>query len=116
MAKVNDLKKILKIGLMTVLFIFMASYALFNAKDLIVGVKIRDVVIEHGEGEEKNIIKISGNAKNAIKLTLQGHEIYIDQEGNWGETLALLSGYNVVSIQAEDKFGEKDEKNYQIMN
>ena len=108
-------KKILKITSLSVLFIFIIIYAIFNAKNLILGVKIRNVIITPGIGNEINIVKISGNAKNAKNLTLQGREISIDQNGNFNETLALLLGYNIITITAEDKFGYKDEKNYQLM-
>jgi uncharacterized protein YfaP (DUF2135 family) len=63
----------------------------------------------------EDIIKITGNAKNAIKLTINGREIYIDQQGNFSEDFAPLKGYNILSIQARDKFGKVDEKNYKLM-
>lgn len=111
----SDFKKILKLASLSVLFIFIIAYTLFNARSLIWGVKIKNVNIVPGVGSEINIVKISGNAKNAKNLTINGREISIDQEGNWNETLALLLGYNIINIKAEDKFGYKDEKNYQLM-
>lgn len=110
-----DTKKISKIVLLSILFIFIILYAFFNAKNLIFGVKIKNVNIENGTGSEINIVKIMGNAKNAKTLTLNGREISIDQKGNFNETLALLSGYNIISIEAKDKFGYEDEKNYQLI-
>jgi len=64
----------------------------------------------------ENIIKITGNAKNAINLTLNGREISVDQAGNFNETIALLPGYNIISIIAKDKFGYVDEKNYKLIH
>ena|SRR3989344_8095758 len=107
----TDAKKILKIVTLVSLFAFIAVYAFFNTKDLLFGVKIRNVNIVG----ETNIRKISGNAKNAKILTLNGREISIDQSGNFEETLALLSGYNIITLSAEDKFGLRDEKNYQLI-
>ncbi len=60
-------------------------------------------------------MKVTGNAKNATSLTLNGREISIDREGNFGETIALLSGYNIINIKARDKFGYIDEKNYKLI-
>ena len=62
-----------------------------------------------------NILKMTGNAKNAIDLSLNGRAISIDQAGNFNETIALLLGYNIVDIRATDKFGHIDEKNYQLI-
>jgi hypothetical protein len=82
---------------------------------LIFGVKIKNVNIVDGTRFTESILEITGNAKNATKLSLNGREISIDQKGNFNETVALLLGYNVITIKAEDKFGYMDEKNYKVI-
>lgn len=110
----QDAKKILKIALLSLLFLFIAVYAFFNTRDLVFGVKIRNVELTRGEAEKHNVVAITGNAKNAKLLTINGREISIDQKGDFSETIALLLGYNIVTIRAEDKFGTQDEKHYQL--
>ncbi|MCC7160278.1 hypothetical protein IT399_00915 [Candidatus Nomurabacteria bacterium] len=112
----NDIKKIVKVSSLSIFFIFIIIYAFFISKDLIFGVKIRNVNIQDGTTISENVIKITGNAKNAVNLTLNGREISIDQAGNFNETISLLLGYNIVTIKAEDKFGYTDEKNYKLMH
>jgi Glucodextranase, domain B len=111
----RDTKKIIKIVLMSALFVFIVLYGLFNARNLIFGVKIKEVNMVYGTEGEKNVVKITGNAKNAKILSLNGREISIDQAGNFNETIALLPGYNIISLKAEDKFGLKDEEDYQLI-
>lgn len=111
----TDLKKILRNGGLIALFVFIIFYAFFRSKDLIFGVKIRDVNIVDGIKYTESVQKITGNAKNAIKLTINGREISIDQEGNFSEDIALLLGYNILEIRAEDKFGHIDEKIYKLI-
>jgi hypothetical protein len=108
-------KKIIKITGFSVFFILIIIYVIFGSKDLIFGVKIRNVNLVDGATVTENIIKISGNAKNAINLTLDGRKISVDEQGIFNETIALLSGYNIINIKAEDKFGYIDEKNYKLM-
>jgi len=115
----TDAKKILKISSLSVLLIFIIIYAFFISKDLLFGVKIKNVNI-NGSGEEQtvfteSIIKITGNARNAKELSLNDRPISIDQKGNFEETLALLSGYNIVKIEAKDEFGSVDEKTYKLI-
>lgn len=110
-----NIKKIIKIGGMAVFLLLLVAYALFVSHDLLFGVKIKNVNIKDGATVTDSIIKVTGVAKNAIKLTLDGREISIDQQGNFSETIALTPGYNVVSLWAKDKFGYVDEKNYQII-
>lgn len=112
----SDIKKTVKISGLSLFFVFIIFYSFFISKDLILGVKIRNVNMKDGATIPEKVIKITGNAKNAIKLTLNGREISIDQDGNFDETISLLLGYNIVTIKARDKFGSVDEKNYKLMH
>ena len=111
----QDVKKIIKISSVSVLFLFIIIYAFFRSKDLIFGGKIKNVNIVNGSKITTDTINITGTAKNAIDLTLNGREISVDQQGNFNETIAPLPGYNVIDIKAQDKFGHVDEKNYKLI-
>ena len=111
----TNVKKISQIIIFSIFFVLIIVYAFFRSHDLIFGVKIKDVNIIDGAKVTESITKISGNAKNAVNLTLDGREISVDQEGNFDETFALLKGYNVITITAKDKFGYVDEKDYKLM-
>ena len=116
----QDVKKVLKISVISLFFLIIILYAFFRSKDLIFGVKIKNVNIDgaplySGETFSNQIINISGNARNAIYLSLDDREISIDQAGDFNESLALLSGYNIITIKAKDKFGHIDEKDYKLI-
>lgn len=111
----SDVKKILKTVSFSVFLLFIVAYAFFESKDLILGVAIKNVNIEDGTKFQDSLLKITGQAENAVNLNLNGREITINQEGNFEETIALLPGYNIISLKAKDKFGNKDEKDYQLI-
>jgi ABC-type transport system involved in multi-copper enzyme maturation permease subunit len=111
----NDAKKLVKIISLSVFFLFIFVFAFINSFGLVFGVKIKNVNITDGETVTVSPFELTGKAKNAINLTLNGREISIDKQGNFYETLALLPGYNIVTIRAQDKFGNVDEKNYKLM-
>ncbi|MCE9585358.1 hypothetical protein K8Q94_01930 [Candidatus Nomurabacteria bacterium] len=111
----RDAKKIFSIASLSVLFLTILVYAFFSSRSLIFGVKIKNVNITDGAKVEKNILEIKGNAKNAINITLNGREISINQQGDFDETIILLSGYNVIDIKAKDKFGKEDEKIFRLI-
>src|SRR3989344_4131710 len=96
-------------------FVFFEIYSLFGSIFLFSGVKIKNGTILDGTKVANNIIELTGNAKNAINLTLNGREISINEAGDFNETFVLLKGYNVINIIAKDKFGYVDEKNYKLM-
>jgi hypothetical protein len=111
----QDGKKILKISLIFVLSVSIIVFILFNSRDLIFGLRIKNINLTDNMKVPESVLKINGTAKNAAKLTLNGREISIDQKGIFDETVVLFSGYNVIEIRAEDKFGNHDEKNYKII-
>jgi hypothetical protein len=117
----TNVKKIVKGGGMIIFFLLIIGYAFFNSRALVFGVKIINVKIDgapiqSGATITESVVEITGNARNAVDLTLDGREISVDQAGNFDETIALLSGYNIISIRAQDKFGHTDEKNYQLIH
>lgn len=111
----QDTKKLVKIVLVSLFFLFIILYAFFTSKDLIFGVKIKDVNLIDGTKVNTEILNVTGNAKHAIKLKLNEREISVDQKGNFNETISLFSGYNIINIKAEDKFGHMDQKNYKLI-
>ena len=116
----NQTKRNLKIIILSTFFLLIIIFILFNSQNIIFGVKIKNVNINGLPAVENmkvtdNIAKITGKAKNAVNLKLDGREISIDQKGNFDETISLFLGYNLINIQAQDKFGNVDEKNYQLI-
>ena len=108
-------KKTIQISILALFFLLIVAYALFISRGLIFGVKIREVNLTDGATVKENILPVTGNARHALHLTLNGREISIDQNGNFNETIALLRGYNIINLKAQDKFGEVDEKNYRLV-
>ncbi|TSC78081.1 MAG: Uncharacterized protein G01um101424_215 [Parcubacteria group bacterium Gr01-1014_24] len=122
----HNAKRISQIAGLSIFFLLIIIYAFFRSHDLIFGVKIKNVnivdgapartTVQSGGKVANSVLQVTGNARNATNLTLNGREISIDQEGNFDETIVLLIGYNIINITAKDKFGYIDEKNYQIIN
>ena len=111
----NNTKKILQISSLFIFFILIAIYAFWGSHSLIFGVKIKDVNIVDGEKINQSVVEVMGNAKNATNLTLNGREISINAIGDFRETIALQTGYNIINITAKDKFEYVDEKNYKLI-
>jgi hypothetical protein len=101
----SNFKKLLKVLGFSIFFLLIIIYAFFRSKDLIFGVKIRNVNLADGATVTSNVIEVTGVAKNAIFLSLDGREISVDQQGDFDETIALLPGYNIINIKARDKCG-----------
>ena len=93
----------------------IAGYGYFRARDLIHGVTISVSGVYDGEGVHDAYLPISGNARNAVHLTLDGRDIQIDQNGDFHEDIVLLPGYNVLTLDARDKFGKETSKVFRVI-
>lgn len=62
-----------------------------------------------GDTATEQIIDIAGEAQSIAHITLNGRPIFIDKTGMFAERLVLLPGYNRITIQAEDRFGNTTE-------
>ena len=111
----KSLKRILSISLPALLFIIILGYTYYKTKDLIMGVALKIEGISDGQSFVDPLIKISGSAKNAVLLSIDDREIFIDKEAKFEEKVLLLPGYNILTVKAEDKFGKKIQKNYQLI-
>lgn len=99
-------------GLFIFLFLSIGTYSYAKMRVVINGVKVR-ANIERTDSSSLAFIK--GNARNAIYVSLNGREIFIDKNGEFKEPIALLSGLGVVTIQAQDKFGNVSQKEFEVM-
>jgi hypothetical protein len=96
----------------TTLFIVIGIFAYAKTGFLLHGVKIL-ASINHDYASP--IVEVKGNAKNAVYLSLNGREIFIDKDGSFTEPVALLPGLSVVTLNAEDKFGKTSEKKFEVI-
>ncbi len=95
-----------------VLFLAIGAFSYMKMEFLWKGVQITAHV---DQPNTSPVIYIKGNAKNAVLLSLNGREIFIDKEGMFTEPIALLPGMGVVTIDAQDKFGKVAQKKFNIL-
>lgn len=94
----------IKASIPAVLFIVIAILVFTNMRGIIRGVQISAKI--DSTQSTTSISEISGNAKNATYLSLNGREINLDKNGTFNEKIALPDGYSVVTIEAKDVFGK----------
>ncbi len=110
--KNKSIKWWLRIGLFSLLFIGIGTFAYSKMNFLVHGVKIIATLNHVGFSP---VTQIAGNAKNAVFVSLNGREIFIDKNGDFTESVALLPGLSVVTLEAQDKFGTAMEKKFEVM-
>lgn len=108
-------KSILRIGTISFLVIVIIGYSLFQAQKLIVGPIIEVYTPQNGATYNQTLIEINGRARNTAHLKLNGKKIFTDKEGYFKEKLLLSPGYNIIRLDAVDKFKKYTEKTLEII-
>ncbi len=106
---------ILKICALSLLVVVIAGYSLFQAQKLLAGPVIQIFTPQNGATYSQTLIEIDGQAKNIAYINLNDKQMFTDKNGNFSEKLLLSPGYNVVKLDAWDKFGKQTEKKLQLV-
>jgi hypothetical protein len=106
---------IFKISLFSLLGLVIIAYSLFQAWKLISGPIIDIDTPKNGETFNQALIEVTGRARNISYLNLNDRPIFTDKNGYFNEKLLLLPGYNVIKLDATDKFKKHTEKTLQII-
>lgn len=80
------------------------AYALFQARFILEGPEIF-LTSTTSPSQSQRLITLQGTAKNIVRISLDGRQIYTDKYGNFKEALVLENGYTIATLQAEDIYG-----------
>jgi hypothetical protein len=106
---------IIRTGALTVLALTIVAYSLFQAQKILSGPVIVVNTPQNNATYNSTLIKIEGQAKNIAYINLDDKQIFVDKDGNFSEKFLLSPGYNVVKLDAWDKFGAKTEKKLELV-
>lgn len=109
--KDKNLKFWIRLGLGGGLALTLLIFGFINMRAIITGLHINAEISDNNLSE---ITQITGDARNATFLSLNGREIFIDKEGRFKEDISLPAGYSVITLFAEDKLGETVEKKIEV--
>jgi len=104
----------LSVLLLSLLALFIIGYGVFEARRIIEGPVVSIYTPEDGSATSTNAIVITGNAENISFLTINDKPYYTDKEGDFSETLAVPTGFTVLTVAATDRFGRRTSKSVSI--
>ncbi len=106
---------ILRVALVSVLGLIILGYSAFQAQKLVTGPIIDIYSPQNGTTFNQTLIEISGRALNISYLNLDDRPIYTDKDGYFKEKLLLSPGYNIIKLDARDKFKKYTEKRLELI-
>jgi hypothetical protein len=93
--------------LLVILGILFALYCFFQARFLILGPRVVIESPRDGEVLSGPTVTLSGTARNAAWLTLNGAQIFTNKDGQWSEKLILPQGVSIMTATVRDRFGRE---------
>lgn len=111
MMKNLNLQKIIKVlGIVAVI-----GLVFYNTKDLFFGAPLSVITVKDGETVENSFLPISGSAKHASSVEINGRTVAIDKSGSFSDGVVLSPGYNIVEISGLDRFGKEKHKTLHLV-
>ena len=104
-----------KIAIFSLISLIIIGYAVFRLWALISGPSLIVTYPSDGATTSQALIVITGKANRISSLWLNDRQIFTDQEGKFEEPLLLASGYNIMTLRAEDRFGRKVGKKLELV-
>ena len=111
----KDFKKTLTRGSLILLVLVILGYTYYRTIDLRRGVTLEVTGIQNNNTYHEPLLKLKGRAVHATSLSINNRNIPVDKDWSFKESLLLLPGWNIIEVKAEDKFGRKNVKNYQVI-
>ncbi|HRZ30400.1 MAG TPA: hypothetical protein P5274_01905 [Candidatus Paceibacterota bacterium] len=112
--KGKSCRSIIKPIIIIAVIFLVVGYSILKVKDLALGPEINLNSPTEGESLKTDLVMVEGKAERISQIFINGRKIFTDEEGNFNEPYLLASGYNLLEIMAQDKFGRKIEKKVQL--
>ncbi len=106
---------VLRISLIVALVLVIVGYSGFQASKIISGPVIEVYSPMNGSTYNQTLIEVEGKARNIAYLNLNDRPIFTDKEGYFKEKILLSQGYNVIKLDARDKFKKYTEKRIEVI-
>jgi hypothetical protein len=111
----RETKFYLKAMIISIFLICLFGYGIFEIWNYATGPKIIVSSPKNGVTVSESLVSVQGQGKNIKEISLNDRAIVVDETGNFKEDILLSYGYNILKLQAEDRFGKETEQKLQIV-
>lgn len=87
--------------------VVVVGYVAFEARGIVAGPSLIVTQPTAGTTISEPVVRLTGVTERISKITLDGRQIFVSEEGVFDETLILAPGYNEIVVEAWDRFDKK---------
>jgi hypothetical protein len=107
--------RMIRIIVISLFAVIIIAYAIWRSLNYARGPVIDIFQPLNGSSVASSTVKIIGQALRVNSLTLNGSTVFIDQAGNFTETLIVFPGTNILTFDAHDQFGRETKKELELV-
>ncbi len=107
--------KMIRIAAIFLVAVIIIAYAIWRSFSYARGPAINIFQPLNGSAVATSTVKIIGQALRVNSLSLNGKTVFIDQAGNFSETLIVFPGVNILTFDAHDQFGRETKKELELV-
>jgi hypothetical protein len=107
--------RLLRLGLIGLGAAIIIAYAIWRSLNYLNGPSIEIFQPINGSAVASSTVTIIGRADRVNSLLLNGKTVFIDESGNFKETILVFSGVNIVTFTAKDQFGRSRSKQLELV-
>lgn len=111
---IREGKTIIRNILIVIIICAIGGYAGFQSKKIVSGPQIT-IQSPTTTSANNSAVDVQGVVKNVSVVTLNDRLIPVDEDGQFKEKILLYPGYNVIKLEAKDKFGASVTKEIQLV-
>ncbi len=93
----------------------LGTYAYFQSREYLRGPVVMIEEPLNGSLSTTSLVVLRGTAHNAAFLTLNGRQIFTDEQERFMESLLLPLGYSIMTLEAKDRFGHTETKRLELV-
>ena len=97
--------RLIRLSVIIFVAVIIILYALSRSLNYIHGPQIEIFQPINGSAIASSTVTIIGRADRVNSLSLNGKTVFIDESGNFQETILVLPGVNMITLSAKDQFG-----------
>lgn len=104
------------IRILTILgILIVVGYSFFALKDVLRGPRINIITPVSGYATTTQMITVAGRVLRGNLFFINNATTTIDLKGNFAEQLLLSSGYNIMTLEARDRYGRTSHETIEMI-
>jgi hypothetical protein len=106
--------RLIKVVLSVIILLLIVGYAVWRSFDYARGPQITITEPTDWASISASTTPISGRVERAHDIYMNGMPLFIDEQGNFKETIIIFPGMNIITFTAHDQFERTVERQLRL--